>query len=169
GAVAHCRQRGRGRAAVPRAERRRPGADAIDQDVLLAELRHGRRPLRRVLDGLHATLTGGAACGGRGATLAHRVGARAGQRAESRPLLAAVAARCQCAAAAGRARLTRLNRSASGTEQSARKPMRRKLSPKARSVACCWSSRYSMPRAWPAASTPLFGASAVSAADSHDW
>ena len=32
--------------------RRRAGADAVDEDLLFAALRHGRRPLRRVVDGL---------------------------------------------------------------------------------------------------------------------
>ena len=36
---------------VRRAGRRRAGADAVDQDLLLAALRHARRPLRRRLDG----------------------------------------------------------------------------------------------------------------------
>ena len=40
-----------GRAAVQCAERRRTGADAADRDLLLPTLRHGRRPLRRVVDG----------------------------------------------------------------------------------------------------------------------
>ena len=36
---------------VRRAVRRRPGADAADQDLLLAEVRHARRQVRRRLDG----------------------------------------------------------------------------------------------------------------------
>ena len=36
---------------VQRAGRGRAGADAADQDLLFAALRHGGRPLRRVLDG----------------------------------------------------------------------------------------------------------------------
>ena len=53
-----CR-RGRGRAAVRRAGRRRAGADAAGQDLLLAALRHGRRPLRRVVDGARGEVTSG--------------------------------------------------------------------------------------------------------------
>jgi hypothetical protein len=34
-----------------RLERRRTGADADEQDLLLAQLRHGRRQIRRGLDG----------------------------------------------------------------------------------------------------------------------
>ena len=36
--------------------RRRAGADAVDQDLLFLAIRHGRRPLRRVLDDLRGVL-----------------------------------------------------------------------------------------------------------------
>ena len=39
--------------------RRRAGADAVDQDLLFPALRHGRRPLRRVMDGLRGALRAG--------------------------------------------------------------------------------------------------------------
>ena len=58
-ALADGAERGRGRAAVRRAGRRRAGADADDQDLLFPALRHGRRPLRRVLDGLRDAMSAG--------------------------------------------------------------------------------------------------------------
>jgi PhnB protein len=38
--------------------RQRAGADAVGQNLLFSALRHGRRPLRRVMDGLCGGLTG---------------------------------------------------------------------------------------------------------------
>src|SRR6266849_7136482 len=58
-AVAHRSQRDRGGAAIRRAGRGRAGADAADEDVLLPELRDGRRSLRRLLDELHDALRAG--------------------------------------------------------------------------------------------------------------
>src|SRR6266850_7348778 len=40
-----------GRPGLRRARRRRPGADAVDQDVLVAALRHAHRPVQPRLDG----------------------------------------------------------------------------------------------------------------------
>ena len=54
------RQRGRGRATLRCPGRRRAGTDATGQDVLFAAFRHGRRPLRRVVDGLRRGLTASA-------------------------------------------------------------------------------------------------------------
>ena len=51
----------RGETAVRRAERWRPGADAAGQDVLRLELRHGRRQVRRVVDGDQADDVGDSA------------------------------------------------------------------------------------------------------------
>ena len=61
-AVARRSLRCRGEAAVRCAERWRPGADAAGQDVLRVELRHGRRPVRRVVDGDTSRRTEGRAC-----------------------------------------------------------------------------------------------------------
>src|ERR1700730_8626544 len=47
----------RGRAVFHCSERRRSGTDAVGQDLLLLELRHGRRPLWRIVDDLRGALT----------------------------------------------------------------------------------------------------------------
>src|ERR1700730_6962505 len=47
----------RGRAVFRRPRRRRSGTDAVGQDLLLLELRHDRRPLRRIVDDLRGALT----------------------------------------------------------------------------------------------------------------
>ena len=49
--VAPCGRRSRRASKVRRAGRRRTSADAARQDLLVALLRHGRRPLWRCLDG----------------------------------------------------------------------------------------------------------------------
>ncbi len=50
--VDHRARRCRGRPAVQRARRRRPSANAAQQDVLFLALRHGRRSVRSVVDDL---------------------------------------------------------------------------------------------------------------------
>ncbi len=53
-------RRGRSEKNVRRPVRRRPSANAFEQNLLLAGLRRGRRPLRRLLDGRRAAGTAGA-------------------------------------------------------------------------------------------------------------
>ena len=50
-ALARGRERCRGRPALGRARRRGHGADADREDLFVPALRHGDRPLRRVVDG----------------------------------------------------------------------------------------------------------------------